>query len=71
MQSEVRPEDVCETIPDIEKGLISICSHTVLVGAEAYYMPYETRIRAINSYGEGVLSGIATVMSAEESEFWQ
>ena len=68
VQSEVSPEAVCEVIPDIEKGSISICSHTVLVGAEFYYRPYEARLRAVNDYGEGVLSGIATVMSAEESE---
>ncbi|XP_070192772.1 contactin-like isoform X2 [Littorina saxatilis] len=64
--SEVTPEEACQDIPDIEKGLISVCKHTVLVGDEYFYLPYEARVRANNVYGAGVLSNIATVMSAEE-----
>ena len=68
VQSEVLPAEACSFVPDIEEGLLNICSDTVLVGADFYYMPYQTRIRAVNDYGDGVLSGIVDIMSAEESE---
>ena len=42
------------------------CRHSALVGSENYYKPYETRIRARNEYGEGKLSSIVNIMSAEE-----
>ncbi|KAL8610221.1 hypothetical protein ACOMHN_038916 [Nucella lapillus] len=62
----VLPKDVCKEIPDIREGRIFTCSHTEQVGAQYYYMPFEFRIRATNSYGDGVLSDIYTILSAEE-----
>ncbi|XP_076447632.1 contactin-like [Babylonia areolata] len=65
-EEEVKPEDVCGELLDIRQGRITVCSYTDLVGPDNFYMPYETRIRAKNMYGDGVLSDIYTIMSAEE-----
>ena len=61
------PEEACSEIPDIEQGRITVCEYTALVGKQFYFMPYEVRMRGVNDDGDGVLSGIHTIMSAEES----
>lgn len=65
-QASVLPTQACMQIPDTEKGLVSLCRYTSLVGKDNYYMPYEVKLQAENGYGKGVLSDIVIVMSAEE-----
>ncbi|XP_012936570.1 contactin [Aplysia californica] len=62
----VSHDKACLFVPDFLTGLIFICKHVELVGADNYFKPYQAIVQAINDDGDGPETVVVTVMSAEE-----
>ena len=62
----------CFTSPFYQENheYIFLCKYVHLVGRNEYYTQYETTVQAINDKGEGPISDVEIVWSAEECELF-